>query len=143
MDDADAWVNLVALIDLDDVGDVVNHRARPLRCGPVVVVGMVRVLHLQPVHQHGGMVEEVEVLVVVPMGMGHDGQVDVLRGQATLLQSLKQMHPSANVAWVHQYALVPRSNQGDAAKAECALVAAKVEAIQQNIYGRRHMSSPK
>lgn len=48
------------------------------------------------------MIEDIEVLVVVPVGVAHDDDVDVPRGQAALLQRIEQEDAAAYVAAVDQ-----------------------------------------
>lgn len=106
VDEANAGLDLIAVLGFDDIGVRVNHQAGPLRRGPVIAVRLAGVLALPGVQHQGCMVEDIEVLVVVPVGVAHDNDVDVLGGEAALREGVHQEDAAANVAHVYQRALL-------------------------------------
>ena len=86
VDDLDPRLDLVALVHLRQAGVGLNHCASPTRRGPVVAMRALRVASLPGVDEERGVLEEVKVLVVVPVGVAHHRDVDVGGGKPAPLQ---------------------------------------------------------
>ena len=131
VDEGDARFDDVAFLDFLDPGLELNHRAGPGGGGPVVAVRFVGVFALEGVDQHRGMLEQVVVLAVVPMGVGHYGDVDVLGGEAAGVEGVFEGGAAADVADVDHNALFTL-NQEDGAKADDANIGAEGAAVEED-----------
>ena len=130
--DAHPLLDLIAVLDLLEVGNRVKHRARPERCGPVVRVGIARVPPLPLVDQHLGRVEHIVVLRMVPVRVRHHRDVDVGRPQPALRQRLEQCAPPADGTRVYDdIAVAP--DQQCAAVADRTVVRGDGLSVQQYI----------
>ena len=137
VEDAHSGLDLIAVLDLREVRDRVEHRARPARRRPVVGVGVARVPALPLVDQHLGGIEHVVVLRVVPVRVRHHGDVDVGRPQVSLRQRLEQRAPPADVPRVHDDAAVAAHQQGTAV-ADGAVVRGDGLSVQQDLNRGHH-----
>ena len=93
-----------------------------------------RVTPLPGVDEQRGVLEEVEVLVVVPVGVAHHRHVDVSGREPAPLQGRQHGGAPSHMAHVDEGPLLPR-DEDDAAEAGDAGVRAEAVAVQENVNG--------
>ena len=134
VDDADAFGEFVAVVNFGHwVG--LDRGAGPLWGGPVVDVRLGGVLALVRVDGHGHVGEGVEVLDVVPVGVGHEDEVDVGDAESAGGELLLELDATADVCGVDEDAASIGLDQDHGAEGGRAGVGAERVAGEEDVYG--------
>ena len=134
-EDAHAGGQLLAVDDGEHV-TAGEHVMEVARRGPVGGVGVLGVLQLVGTHGHLGVLEDVHILDVVPVGVGQHDHVDVVGRDAAFGEGVDEHHAATVVRRVDDDGLVA-ADEADGTETQPALVRVRGEP-RQNELNFRH-----
>ena len=130
---AHSWKQLLLLVSEWHDMHVFEHRVHVRRRAPVAGTRRARIFEFELRRQDLGIREEIEVLHMIPMQMGEEYRIDVVRRQPVTRQRIEQQRPDAERSRVEQDRALLVSQQKQRTDAEEKLIGLRRQAGHQEI----------